>query len=82
MAILLYKKGEDNEINGIKCTIGRFPVNQLQNCLEAGWKTKPEDTQEPGKPGRKPKAELEAEEAAESRIGEGLLRRSRILSGE
>lgn len=82
MAILLYKKGEEHEVRGIKCTIGRFPVKQLQNCLDAGWKQTPEETQEPAKPGRRPKSEIEAQDAAEERIGQSVLRRARLMGGE
>jgi hypothetical protein len=39
--IVLYRKGNSHEVDGIKCEAGRFPTKQLHARLADGWVTDP-----------------------------------------
>lgn len=37
MAVFVYRKGDSEEINGIKCDKALIPAESLKAHLEAGW---------------------------------------------
>jgi hypothetical protein len=44
MAFVLYKEGDTDEVNGIKCTIEHCPdVSLLKSMWDAGYKSTPEE---------------------------------------
>jgi len=42
MACVLYKCGDEKEIRGVMCKVGRFPANQVQQRKDEGWVSDPQ----------------------------------------
>lgn len=41
--VVLYNHGDETEINGIKCIVGRFEPMQYQEKISTGWVTDPKE---------------------------------------
>lgn len=42
MGVMLYRKGNTHTIRGITCEMGKFPAEDMDEMIKAGWSTSPQ----------------------------------------